>query len=99
MKLKVRLQLSLVPDRLSYKEMYDVQWKYDSSWTESYNSYEKNKHKLIQMIKHDIENYHNKLPKLEKLAQNLTEKYFSAHNLLNTIKEYEKVYGKEKEKI
>ena len=88
--------MPMVPDRLSYKEMYDIQWKYDSTWTESYESYEKNKQKLIQMIKHDIENYESKLPKLEKLAQNLTEKYFSAHNLLNTIKNYEVTYGEEK---
>ncbi len=47
-----------------------------------------------------MENYYNKMPKLEKLAQNLTEKYFSANNLLNTIKNYEVTHGEEKkEKI
>jgi len=92
--------MPMVPDRLSYKEMYDIHWKYDSSWTESYESYEKNKDKLIKMIRHDMENYYNKMPKLEKLAQNLTEKYFSANNLLNTIKNYEVTHGEEKkEKI
>ena len=35
--------LPLVPDRLSYTEMYDDIWKYDSSWTSSYTNYQINK--------------------------------------------------------
>ena len=85
--------MPLVPDRLSYTEMYDDMWKYDSTWTTSYASYQVNKTKLVKMIKDDMQNYANKLPKLKELEQKLTDMYFSATNLLNTISSY----GKEKE--
>ncbi len=80
--------MPLVPDRLSYTEMYDDIWKYDSSWTSSYESYKINKHKLVDLIKDDMENYDKKLPKLFDLEQELTYNYFSANNLLNTIHSY-----------
>ena len=68
--------------------MYDDIWKYDSSWTSSYESYKINKHKLVDLIKDDMENYDKKLPKLFDLEQELTYNYFSANNLLNTIHSY-----------
>lgn len=40
-----------VPDRLSYKEMYDEQFKYPSEWTENYELYKKNKEKIIETIR------------------------------------------------
>ena len=82
--------MPLVPDRLSYTEMYNDIWKYDSTWTSSYANYEINKHKLAEMIKNDMENYDKKLPKLFELEQELTHTYFSANNLLNTIHSYGK---------
>ena len=85
----------MVPDRLSYTEMYDDMWKYDSSWTSSYANYELNKDKLITMIKNDMQNYANRLPKLKELEQKLTNMYFSATNLLNTISSYGKKENKE----
>ena len=93
--------MPLVPDRLSYTEMYDDIWKYDSSWTTSYASYQLNKEKLVQMIKDDMQNYANKLPKLKELEQRLTNMYFSSTNLLNTISNYgkEKIEKKENSKI
>jgi glycosyltransferase involved in cell wall biosynthesis len=89
--------MPLVPDRLSYTEMYDDVWKYDSAWTSSYSNYQLNKHKLIQIIKNDMENYANKLPKLQQLEQKLTDMYFSANNLLNTISSYGKKETNQKE--
>ena len=86
--------MPMVPDRLSYTEMYDDIWKYDSNWTSSYTNYQLNKEELIHMIKNDMQNYANKLPKLKDLEQKLTDKYFSAKNLLNTISSY----GKEETK-
>jgi hypothetical protein len=92
--------MPLVPDRLSYTEMYDDMWKYDSGWTTSYASYQVNKEKLVNMIKDDMQNYDNKLPKLKELEQKLTDMYFSATNLLNTISSYgEKETKKENRKI
>ena len=45
------------------------------------------------MIKDDMQNYDNKLPKLKQLEQKLTNMY-PATNLLNTISSY----GKEENK-
>jgi hypothetical protein len=43
--------IPMVPDRLSYTEMYDTLFKYRSEWTESWDSYLLNKDKLIDRIK------------------------------------------------
>lgn len=40
----------LVPDRLSYKEMYLDQFKYPSEWTLSYDNYLANKEKIMARI-------------------------------------------------
>ena len=87
--------MPLVPNRLSYTEMYDDIWKYDFIGTASYSNYQINKEKLINMIKDDMQNYDNKLPKLKQLEQKLTNMYFSATNLLNTISSYGKEENKE----
>ena len=87
--------MPMVPDRLSYTEMYDDMWKYDSAWTSSYENYQLHKDKLVAMIKNDMQNYANKLPKLKELEQKLTDMYFSANNLVNTISNYGKKEIKE----
>ena len=71
--------MPLVPDRLSYTEMYDDIWKYDSSWTSSYANYQINKHKLVEMIKDDMEKTTIKnCPNCPNLEQELTYNYFSS---------------------
>ena len=80
--------IPLVPDRLSYVEMYDSDWKYPSEYTDSWDSYQKHKQALVSLIKSDMESYVDKVPKLLKLEQNLTKNYFSATKLLNSIKKY-----------
>jgi hypothetical protein len=42
----------LVPDRLSYSEMYLEQFKYPSAWTENFDAYITNKAQLIKKIEH-----------------------------------------------
>jgi len=49
----------LVPNRLSYIEMYSDFFKYDSAWTIDWDSYIENKPKLINRIK-EIMNYSEK---------------------------------------
>jgi len=52
------------------------------------------------MIKNDMQNYANKLPKLKELEQKLTDMYFSATTLVNTISNYgKKETKKENRKI
>lgn len=42
--------MPMVPDRLSYAEMYDAPFKYPSDWTRDWNSYTNNKKKLMELI-------------------------------------------------
>ena len=43
--------LPMVPDRLSYSEMYMDDFKYPSEWTKSWTSYKKHKQLLVNEIK------------------------------------------------
>ena len=76
----------LVPDRLSYTEMYDKEFKYPSEWTESYPMYTANKSKLVDLIRHTMTNYEQLLPKVAKLTHDLTNNFFSAGKLLDNIR-------------
>lgn len=78
--------IPLVPDRLSYTEMYDDVFKYPSVWTESFESYETHKHSLCNHIVRCIDNYDSLVPKINTLATQLTEKFFSANILLKNIR-------------
>jgi glycosyltransferase involved in cell wall biosynthesis len=74
--------LPMVPDRLSYTEMYLDIFKYPSAWTQSYEAFSQHKHKLCDLIVYMMENYKIHLPKLEKQKQVLNEQFFSAGQLL-----------------
>ena len=76
----------LVPDRLSYKEMYSDAFRYPSEWTESWDSYIKHKQELADIIVWYMENYESRIQLVRANAVSLTEKFFSATNLLNNIK-------------
>jgi hypothetical protein len=79
--------IPMVPDRLSYSEMYDDVFKYPSEWTENWDSYQANKHKVADQLKKYVEkhkNYHNYLnTNVEKLSTN----FFSGAKLYDTIKD------------
>ena len=78
--------IPLVPDRLSYSEMYSDAFKYPSEWTESWDSYITHKDKLIAVIKNHIENYDTLIPKIQQQAEDLHDDFFSATELLENIK-------------
>lgn len=79
--------IPMVPDRLSYTEMYDEEFKYPSEWTENWDSYMCYKNKLVDKLKTFIEkhsNFHNYLnSNVEKLSTN----FFSGSKLYDIIKE------------
>ena len=81
--------IPLVPDRLSYIEMYDDEWKYPNLWTIDWDHYQLNKKELVDRIKSDMQNYNMKALKLTNLCQELTENYFSANCLLKTLELYD----------
>ena len=76
----------MVPDRLSYKEMYSDAFRYPSEWTESWDSYIKHKQELADIIVWYMENYESRIQLVRANAVSLTEKFFSATNLLLNIK-------------
>ena len=77
--------IPMVPDRLSYKEMYDDSFKYPSIWTEGWNQYIANRKDLVHYIRVTMDHYESRLPQLKVLSKNLTNNFFSANELLNRI--------------
>jgi hypothetical protein len=79
--------IPLVPDRLSYSEMYDNEFKYPSEWTQDWNSYIKHRAKLVEYICYMMTEYPNKISHVRQQANNLTKNFFSAGQLLKHVTE------------
>jgi len=77
--------IPMMPDRLSYTEMYDDEFKYPSEWTESWDSYEKNKTKIVQKLKNYMENHNNYHNMLNTESARLTQNFFSGNRMYDTI--------------
>jgi hypothetical protein len=78
--------IPIVPDRLSYSEMYYDKFKYPSVWTESFEAYQAHRQALcVEIIQH-MDNYSTRIPSIRKQAKDLNDNFFSANNLLNNIK-------------
>lgn len=78
--------IPMVPDRLSYSEMYYEGFKYPSNWTESWNHYIANRQELCHHIIVTMTHYEKRITQLRKQTQDLTEKFFSANTLLEALK-------------
>jgi hypothetical protein len=78
--------IPMVPDRLSYSEMYYEGFKYPSEWTENWDSYLQNVEKLCHHILVTMTHYEKCIPQVRKQALDLTEYFFSADKLLENIK-------------
>ena len=78
--------IPMVPDRLSYTEMYYDTFKYPSEWTESYESYKIHRKELCMTIIQHMDNYTTRIPQIRKQTHDLTENFFSAHVLLERLK-------------
>lgn len=77
--------IPMVPDRLSYSEMYNDVFKYPSEWTKSWDDYKQNRTKICDRIVEYMISYHDLLPKIKDQAYNLTQDFFSASNLLKNF--------------
>ena len=73
--------IPMVPDRLSYKEMYYDTFKYPSKWTENYDAYTVYRPDLCRAIMIHMDNYKTRLPMLRKQTGDLHEQFFSAKEL------------------
>ena len=76
----------MVPDRLSYSEMYYEEFKYPSEWTQDWNSYLAHRQELCHHIIVTMTHYEKRLPQLRKQTHDLTEQFFSAGKLLENLK-------------
>ena len=76
----------MVPDRLSYREMYYEGFKYPSEWTKDWNSYLVHRQQLCHHIIVTMTHYEKRVPQLRKQTQDLTEKFFSCNTLLQNLK-------------
>jgi glycosyltransferase involved in cell wall biosynthesis len=78
--------IPMVPDRLSYSEMYYDTFKYPSYWTENYEAYESARPALCYKIIQYMNNYDQFKYQVRKQTRDLTENFFNAHKLLEMIK-------------
>jgi hypothetical protein len=77
--------IPMVPDRLSYTEMYYEGFKYPSKWTESFDAYTVYRPDLCRAIMTHMDYYDTRLHQLSKQTEDLTEHFFSASALLRNI--------------
>ena len=78
--------IPMVPDRLSYSEMYYEGFKYPSEWTQDWDSYLQHRQELCHHIIVTMTHYEKRLPQLRKQTHDLTEQFFSANKLLENLK-------------
>jgi hypothetical protein len=74
--------IPMVPDRLSYTEMYFDTFKYPSEWTESFAAYDAHRPELCRKIMQYMDNYTSFIPRVKQQAENLTQHFFNATELL-----------------
>jgi hypothetical protein len=78
--------IPMVPDRLSYSEMYYDTFKYPSVWTENYEEYESSRQALCYKIIQYMNNYEQFKYQVRKQTRDLTENFFGSNKLLEMIK-------------
>ena len=78
--------IPMVPDRLSYSEMYHEGFKYPSEWTESFEKYEAYRDHLCHHIVTTMTHYDKRVEQVQMQAVALTKQFFSAGELLEHIR-------------
>ena len=77
--------IPMIPNRLSYKEMAQDEFKYPSEWTESLEQYRQHKHLLIAKIEDYMTNYMKYAPLVHKQKISLADNFFSGKQLYQRI--------------
>lgn len=73
----------LVPNRLSYTEMYNDEFKYPSEWTENFETYLEHKVELMAKIRHILGNF--EAINVQGLEEKLSNDFFSGNALYDVI--------------
>lgn len=77
--------IPMLPDRLSYSEMYSDEFLYPSEWTESFEAYERNKVKVIEWLRYAMTDHskaHNGIP---RQRAELLDRYLSAGPMIDKL--------------
>jgi len=78
--------MPLVPDRLSYKEMYEEKFKYPSHWTLTWKEYTDNRTQMVRFIRNHMSQFDMYKEDIQTQAESLSKRFFSATELLKNIK-------------
>ena len=78
--------IPMVPDRLSYQEMYNDTFKYPGLWTENWEAYNVNREQVCTTIVNYMDKYEALRPYLQQQAKSLTDNFFTANGLLNNLR-------------
>lgn len=81
----------ILPDRLSYTEMYEPFWKYPSEWTVDLSSYKANKHNVQALVKSMMVQHGELGRKREQQRESLERNFFSAVILYKNIMKNERI--------
>lgn len=76
----------IVPDRLSYTEMYDDYFKYPSAWTEDWDSYLTHKDKIVEYMQSVLAPSNERDKRIQDLESNLRKEFFSGEKLYKIIR-------------
>jgi len=68
--------------------MYDDYFKYPGEWTQDWDSYIKNKDKLVEKIHWVMNDYKKHLSKIDVLTNYLSNEYFSCINIIRMLQYY-----------
>jgi glycosyltransferase involved in cell wall biosynthesis len=77
--------IPLVPDRLSYTEMYESEFKYPTNWTTDFNNYTKYRPDLTRKIQTLMDNYNTHTDLVATQAHSLSKDFFSADIMLRKM--------------
>ena len=77
--------IPMVPDRLSYSEMANLEFKYPSIWTKNFAQYTKFKDQVVDKIVDYMENYNEYKIPMDKQLYNLKKSFFSGEALYKAI--------------
>jgi hypothetical protein len=70
----------MVPDYLSYSEMYNVLFKYDPALMQDPQA-------MADLIVHYMDNYDKLAPRLDKEFERISATFFTSTSMMTTLKE------------
>jgi hypothetical protein len=77
--------IPVLPSRCSYTEMYLDEFLYPGIWTESFESYQKNREKLLAFVQERLDHPEKYQEALKKQQEILKNRYLTASIMINLI--------------